>query len=549
MSNTKQSHVLSNGSNLENELKRVISSPFGFQHIAHEGREQFPALRKLSHDGSVASILTKQSSWHATQSTNDVQEKGFISAFATPEVQGLGTSFTEQTPVNTSTSQPHATTIRQPMKFSNGMTPPPRSSSRNAVAGVNLTNSILDGGTANVYDRMNGSDATQKEKDILKRYNSRGHNRQFAPDMITTSVPRIMDLPHAVTTPDESAVPAASPSYSLDLDDVPEEGENYFFPRSSKSIMEGPLSESSISPQKSTKSLQSWGSRSTVSDSFSTPCSPVRYSTSRKRETGRPTLITSFAPDHMRRLSYQFKDLDCSWEDDIDFCYENAAEADCDFDWQSPSGYESCVDADLHGDVPFGSTFCNAQANGTAFISDTNSRADKGFATYPTQDPSERLPITSDPTEEERASPQSKCKPVSTNIGVGMTFSKSISNEVEDGSTSEFCLSIGKISPQLSTPHLLFSPEYNCQPKNAATSLSGLSGVEKATRPMSRVLETEKLGPFMSTPKISKTRLSRSSSFGSIIQPYSELPSSIRSSNGSFDYTSDLAKSRSNTIV
>ena len=486
------------------------------------------------------------------QSIDQVKDRSFTwntSQSITSEVQSLGPNLVDQTPINTPTPQQHSSAVRQPIKFSNGMTPPPRSSSRNAVARVNLTKPILDDGATIKYGRIEASDVTEKEKTILKRYNSRSHSRHFTLDTINTSVPKIMDLPHAVTTPDESAVPAISPSYSLDLEDVPEEEEGYFFLGSSRSITQDPSSESSISPQKSMKSLQSWGSRSTVSDCFSSPCSPVRYSASRKRETGGPTLITSFVPDGMGRRSYQFKDLDCSWEDDIDFCYENAAEADCDFDWQSPSGYESSVGAALRGEIPFGGTLCTSQANVTAIIPDTRLEANDDFKIFPTKDPSKQLSITSEFMEDITILPKSQCLSVSANTGIGVRSAQSVLNEVDDGGNSQLFPNIGKISAQIPPPRLLFSQDANCPPKNSTATLNGISGVEDAIEPALHFLEPEKLGPSKFTPKISKPRFSRSSSFESILQPYSELPTSIRSSGGSFDCMSDLAKSRSNTIT
>lgn len=38
-------------------------------------------------------------------------------------------------------------------------------------------------------------------------------------------------------------------------------------------------------------------------------------------------------PRFSRRLSLKAQGFDARWEDDIDYCYEHAAEADCDFDW------------------------------------------------------------------------------------------------------------------------------------------------------------------------------------------------------------------------
>lgn len=538
---------------LENEPKPLISSPFGFQHLSHEGREQFPALRKLSHASSAASLPLKQTSWHATQNAAQAEDRistGNTFNSVPCEAQTVGSNFFEQAPGSTSTPQHHTSSIRQPIKFSNGMTPPPRSSSKNAVARVNLTNSVLDIEMPNRFDRVDVSDATEGETNMLKRYNSRSHNRHLTRDTIDTSVPRVIDLPHAVTTPDESAVPATSPSYSLDLEDVPEEEEGYFFLGSSRSIIQGPLSESSISSQKSMKSLQSWGSRSTVSDTFSSSCSPARYSLSRKRETSGPTLITSFVPGRAEGLSCQFIDLDCSWEDDIDFCYENAAEADCDFDWQSPSVYETYVGAALHGEVPFGSTICTPQANDTAFNSDFIPRANYDFAIFPTKEPSKQLPITSTFMDSVKLSPKSQCQPLSVNSGIGITSAQSILDEVNNNSNSKLSPNTGKKSPQTTPSRLVFSEDFSCPSSSAATSLNGVSSIEEETTQLAlQVPETEKLRSSMLIPKVSKTRLSRYSSFESILQPYSELPTSIRSSDGSFDYVSDMAKSRSNTIT
>jgi hypothetical protein len=38
-----------------------------------------------------------------------------------------------------------------------------------------------------------------------------------------------------------------------------------------------------------------------------------------------------------KRQSVYWKNIDESWEDDIDYCYEHAAEADCDYDWDRNS--------------------------------------------------------------------------------------------------------------------------------------------------------------------------------------------------------------------
>ena len=550
--------TVANTPNLETEWKRLISSPFGFQHVAHVKREQSSALENPSHEKLAASVSTAQTSQHTRQGSIDVQTEAASQDNSEPitfkeheiKPQDRGDSFTahgsafsvkQECSTGTSVPQSQTAAIRQPIKFSNGMTPPPRSSSRNAVTFINLSNSIADDGVIADINQIDASGPLGKEDDMAKIYSDRSNNRQLIPGRIVTSVPRIMDLPHAVTTPDESAVPAISPSYSLDLEDVPEEEEGYFFQKLLNGIQHGPLSESSISPQKSTRTLQSWGSRSTVSDNFSSPCSPVNNQISSKWKRIGPTLMSSSGPDNRKRLSHRFNDLECSWEDDIDFCYEHAAEADCDFDWQSPYSQEDYIKADLDAGTPFTNALYTSQLTGTGQLSVAKPKKRTSCAHIQTSS-NEQLQPPSELLVDTQVSPQSHCRsslPDDDNI----VFSSPDSfKKMEDENSLGLNRNINNKLQKPSTPSSLSSEEYGIRLADVTFPLPG-SLHAKRNFPALYTHENTKFESSMLALNKAPERLSRSSSFESILKPYSELPNSLQSSSNSFEFVIDLATS------
>ncbi|KAI1082344.1 hypothetical protein F5B20DRAFT_33449 [Whalleya microplaca] len=133
----------------------------------------------------------------------------------------------------------------------------------------------------------------------------------------------LFKFPHAVTTPDDAAWPLTNTSNPLP--DVPEEEEHNVFGRqsvtSNHSSLRGSLSVPLLRQMSLTKAQQR--PPSNASDTL-----------------GR---FGSFAGQRVVRAgsqqdSHLVDDIFCeSWEDDIDYCYEHAAEADCDFAWERTS--------------------------------------------------------------------------------------------------------------------------------------------------------------------------------------------------------------------
>lgn len=154
--------------------------------------------------------------------------------------------------------------------------------------------------------------------------------------------------PHAVTTPDNSAFTLKSPPFRVprpELPDVPEEDDE---------------KGTAISPSRSSTSGS--GLRHAISFPSIGPISP-RWSRSPRKAKARdsgsqfsqseeclsqseimlPPLVGEPADDIPLRprlskhISLTGQGFDACWEDDIDYCYEHAAEANCDFDWDRVS--------------------------------------------------------------------------------------------------------------------------------------------------------------------------------------------------------------------
>ena len=147
---------------------------------------------------------------------------------------------------------------------------------------------------------------------------------------------------HAVTTPDDSAFPL-SPSRirvpGAELADVPEEDERTTATHSRTSTPISSLRHAKSFP--STRNSSQSRSPRKVRGRTSTTAEPYEENLAQS-EASLPLVGESFEdiPEQhslSKRISYKFSAFDSCWEEDIDYCYEHAAEADCEFDWDRVS--------------------------------------------------------------------------------------------------------------------------------------------------------------------------------------------------------------------
>jgi hypothetical protein len=167
----------------------------------------------------------------------------------------------------------------------------------------------------------------------------------LSPHTVGDKLPSMTEEPsyvtHAVTTPDDSAIHPMTPPFSPDLGDVAEEPEQFTNPRSAPH----PPPESPMRPSFESFSFSST-QRSTLSRSNSRRNSYTRGPMTRPISQMSETLGSSRknaacrAPS-VHRQSNTWRVIEESWEDDVDFIYDNALEADCDFDWDHSSDTEA----------------------------------------------------------------------------------------------------------------------------------------------------------------------------------------------------------------
>ena len=150
---------------------------------------------------------------------------------------------------------------------------------------------------------------------------------------------------NAVTTLDDSACilqshPFLSPG--TELADVPEEEEGYPWARHSQCITRPAAASASIRLNKSYPNIRSC---TKASASILTRAS-VDVNATKNGEwhvdqesilpiPGHQSEDIPINPRISQRISTDFRGLEESWEEYIDFCYENEAEADCDFEWDA----------------------------------------------------------------------------------------------------------------------------------------------------------------------------------------------------------------------
>lgn len=345
------------------DLKQRISSPFGFRHITHTNRDNFATIQSSSNKSGVDFYA------HASQSPGLPEEQvsnaeplhfnnfssETLAAQGHRSPSALSFKSPPQSPQKASQLQHPATspdqaerpTLRltrsvesfsQPgMSFRNhhhsqSIVGPPRLSSLGPIAPV-------DPNPEHLPHRGRRTPAVCQSKresgvwDVVPDTNAAGE--AFSSDIF---------VGHALTTPDDTAIQAMTPplTFSPSLDDVAEEPERFVRPRPAP-----------LPPMRSPMTPRSPDFDSSIFYAHRSPASrrrPRENSQVSPRSFSRRASISSQASDTLgglnlvrresvrrprdtRRQSNTWRVPEESWEADIDFAYEHAMEADCDFEW------------------------------------------------------------------------------------------------------------------------------------------------------------------------------------------------------------------------
>lgn len=166
------------------------------------------------------------------------------------------------------------------------------------------------------------------------------------------------NIPHAVSTPDETAfilTPALSGNNEKDLPGLPEEPVTPSWEK--KSVPSSTLAALATAPKSGLRHVKSFPSIKSSSRRWSRTSPRVSPDGLISPLLDGPPLAEAvipsieqplddipFRPRLSRQASNGLIKFEQGWEADIDYCYEHAAEADCDFDWDRLSRKDEMTD-------------------------------------------------------------------------------------------------------------------------------------------------------------------------------------------------------------
>ena len=336
-----------------------ISEPFNFQHLTHTTPRQVEKIGVTSSNDLVSefsAIRAAQAPRRELQGirTMDVQKGGFYyeasgSETSSPPSTGYGLSpptssgrpqdegingqsklasptrsFHHASRSIESFSQP-SPRRRSPLASGtvSPISPPPRSSSR-AAAAPDFFTAHHEPPNDRIFEQSTPEPLSQSQQYQTSTWSQTDHDTS---------------MPHAVTTPDDSALSLRSPPFALirtELSGVPEEDETSEGRRSSIATVARsptPTLRHAKSFPTSRMSPQRWSGALPTQCEDSDEHFPKLGTTSSSSNpplTEEHTEDIPSRPQATRRTSAR---MDDSWEDVIDYCYEHEAEADCNFDW------------------------------------------------------------------------------------------------------------------------------------------------------------------------------------------------------------------------
>ena len=329
--------------------------PYNFQHLTHTHSRQFKSLDKASENelaNELSAIQAMQKSQRRLQGieAHDLSEQSsacpsplrHVPYSPTPtspssvysnggqSVQGL-ISTPPRTPPQQDYFSHHTSHFANSPEAS--VVPPPRKSSRAATHIPVQSLQPREESTTRVHD--DHTDPFTPFDQSKSPY----FTAPQTPFIVSQNEWSCPTVPHAMTTPDDSAYTIKPALHQPSLSDV-------FEDESLSATVKGSRPSTPGSGLRHAKSFPSTVSSSWQRDPHSPILGNPRAFSVNEGLSQCDNLVPFIGqpfddiPAHPRQSQHTPCSplaLDASWEDDIDFCYEHAAEADCDFDWTRTS--------------------------------------------------------------------------------------------------------------------------------------------------------------------------------------------------------------------
>jgi len=359
-------------------LKHRISSPFGFQHLTHADRQHHAVFQQVAGNKLASGFRTVPTSAATGASDSHLH----FSNFSSENLAGSDhQSFTQspqleqsRSPVLGDDRKPSLLLTRSVESFSQpgvnmrnhrhsqSVLAPPRVSSLAPLAPVH---DVPEGVNQHVGNHRSARGRSKRESGV---WNSFSLASALPEPTLPGTKEENVYLGHAFTTPDDTAIPAMPLSFSPCLDDVTEEPEYFSRPRPaprppvrSPTTPRSPHFNSMIfsNPRSPKGRGRNRALSHTSPRSFSQRDSTSRPDSQASEMLGSASLARhSLAkrPSTKRRQSNTWRMFEESWEEDIDYIYDNALEADCDLEWDRVS--------DVDAEEPLHSSFDQTYRHG-----------------------------------------------------------------------------------------------------------------------------------------------------------------------------------------
>ena len=330
-------------------LKNRISSPFDFQHLTHTNRHHFAALQEGSENEFVNGFHAVRASQAPRRNLNGIKAEDLHSSDGSVE----DTTPAPRRSLSAMQLRPspdfvdHVVNADEPPQSPEDLSRPSLRQSRSVESfsrpGIN-PRIHRHTQSANPPPRMSSRLPSAGSPDTARRQSGAwDHVVPLSPTRLASMAEEPDYMGHALTTPDNSAIHPMSPAFSPGLEDVAEEPERFVSPRPAPQ----PPSRSPRSPHRASFSSNPRSPRTHARrDSHVLPKqlnmqNIVRPASAMSEALPSPGLTRRHSirkPLGARKPSNSWRVIEESWEDDIDYIYDNALEAECELDWECPSG-------------------------------------------------------------------------------------------------------------------------------------------------------------------------------------------------------------------
>ncbi|KAL1608419.1 hypothetical protein SLS60_003361 [Paraconiothyrium brasiliense] len=338
-------------------LKNRISSPFDFQHLTHTNRHHFAALEEATENELADGFRAVRASQVPRRNLNGIKAQDLHSS-----------NCSEEDLVGPERRSISAMELRPPPDFIDHVVETPDNSMRPSLRQSRSVESFSRPGvnarshrhtqSANAPPRGSSRLPVAGHDDVQDTAPARTHRQSGVWDNLAPLSPTRMGallssmaeepdyVGHALTTPDDSAIHPFTPPFSPGLEDVAEEPERFVSPRPAP-LPPAKSPKSPRSPRSPSRGSFSLSQRSPVAKSHARRDSHVlpkqintqnimRSTTQMSETLASPGLSRKYSirkPPSARRKSNTWRVIEESWEDDIDYIYDNALEAECELDW------------------------------------------------------------------------------------------------------------------------------------------------------------------------------------------------------------------------